>query len=89
MDFDTLNCGMSDSTLQRLENYNLGDQVFSLLLDEVHLKPCVTYNKTISKLDGLSDMGNEIEQIRKVTKCALTFIIRSVSQSIKIPLCFF
>lgn len=86
LDHDSLKCGITNSTLERIKNYNLEDQEFSLLFDEVHLKPALSYSRTFEEIDGLSDYGEEIKLAEhKVAKSSLVFMLRSTTKSIKIP----
>lgn len=83
--------GLSSSMVNLIQNCmpNCNNSVYTLVVDEVHIKPELTYDDITGTVDGKSDLGEELKSEPKIAKSSLTFMLCSIDRSIKVPLCFF
>lgn len=88
-DEELMNTGLSKSMINYLDELIiLKDQPSSLVLDEVSLKPFLSYDNNAGEVQGKTDLG-DLGTSGKVAKYSLTFMISSPLNKIKMPLCFF
>jgi hypothetical protein len=79
--------GLTDSMLEYLKSASF-DRNFSLLLDEVHLCPELTFDSATGSIEGKADLC-DIEAKNAPAKAVLTLMLRSSLSSFKIPIGFY
>lgn len=83
-------CGLHQSILMFLQNCCLDstERQCMLLLDEVYLKPALTYDHSKGEIDGKTNLGNLVCD-NGAAKTALVFMLVTMNKKVKIPLCFY
>lgn len=75
--------GMKCSTMTGME------RACSIVFDEMSIKKCMEYNKSLDYIEGFQDIGGEEERKKTLGTHALVIMIRGLYSKWKLPLAYF